>query len=130
MALQVNLIQKPDYLYVEVSGVYEMQDAIYKFPLVISTCRLLGLDKALIDFRQLEGNIAATEKIIYAEGILDHYKLHLSSGGRPLRIAFVGKAPQVSTYEPGIDIANSEGIPFTLTTDLEESLSWLEAEKQ
>jgi len=130
MALQVNLIQKPDYLYAEVSGVYEMQDAIDKFPLIISTCRQLILDKALIDFRQLDGKIHATEKLIYTQSVLDQYKLHLSSGGRPLRIAFVGKAPQISSYEPGIDIAKSEGIPVTMTTDFEEALSWLEVDKQ
>ncbi len=73
----------------------------------------------------LTSHLAAIEKVIYAIGIKEHYEKHLDTGGQPLRIAYVGKAPQISTYEPGLDLAKSEQLPFTVTTNLDKALAWL-----
>jgi hypothetical protein len=126
MTLDVNITQKADHLQVDVSGTYDMREAIDRFPLVIAACRLTGLDKALIDFRQLEGETAAIQKVIYAIEVIEYYQKHLDSGGQPLRIAWL--APLVSSYEPGLDLARQEQLPFTLTSDLDEALSWLGVE--
>jgi hypothetical protein len=128
VTLDIEITQKVDHLQVDVSGTYDMREAIDRFPLVIAACRLTGLDKALIDFRQLEGETAAIQKLIYAIEVTEYYQKHLDSGGQPLRIAYLGQAPLVSTYEPGLDLARQEQLPFTLTTDLDEALSWLGVE--
>lgn len=57
------LVQHKDYLEVMVTGQYDHQKALNRFPLVINTCRLLGLNRALVDFTELQGNIAATLKV-------------------------------------------------------------------
>lgn len=101
MPLDIQVFQEPTYLRVEVSGLYDLQDAIARFPLVISACRLTGLNKVLVDFRRLQGDIAATEKAVYSLEVREQYMRHLATGGERLRIAYLGAVPQVSTYEPG-----------------------------
>ena len=125
MSLDIEIVQEPTHLRVEVTGVYDMNDAIARFPLVISACRLTGRNKVLIDFRRLRGDIAAIEKVIYSESIKEQYAQHLEYGGEPLRVAYLGAAHQVSTYEPGLELAESEGLPFTLTTEMEDAMRWL-----
>lgn len=125
MSLDVKTNQYEEYLEVIVTGQYDMQDAIDKFPQVLDTCRLSGLSKVIIDFRELQGLPAATEKVIYAFGVEKHYVEHLSSGGQALQVAYVGKAPFVSTYEPGVEIAQSSGLPFRLFENINEAFEWL-----
>ena len=125
MALDVKIIQHDAFLEVVVTGTYDMQEAIDTFPHVLSTCRVTGLSKVLIDFRTLSGIPAATEKIIYAFGIHDHYNNHIPSGGKKVIVAYVGSAPQVSTYEPGLKIAKDTDMPFDLFTNIAEAYTWL-----
>ena len=125
MALNVKIIQHEEFLEVVVTGTYNMQDAAEGFPHVLSTCRQAGLSKILIDFRNLTGTLAATEKVIYTFGIQDHYKNYISTGGQELMIAYVGNAQQVSTYEPEQKIARDNNMPFDLFSDIEEAYEWL-----
>jgi hypothetical protein len=125
MALDVRITQHDAFLEVVVTGTYDMQDAINRFPHVLSACRLTGSSKVLIDFRDLDGIPAATEKIIYAFGVQDHYDEHITTGGQELMIAFVGSAPQVSTYEPGLQVARESNMPFDLFTGIKEAYEWL-----
>ena len=125
MALDVKIIQHDAFLEVVVTGTYNMRNAIDRFPYVLSTCRLTGLSKVLIDFRNLTGTPAATEKIIYAFGIQDHYNEYISTGGQELMVAYVGSESHVSTYEPGLKIAKDDNMPFDLFTDIAEAYKWL-----
>jgi hypothetical protein len=94
------------------------------------TCRLTDLSKVLIDYRKLHGEIFAIQKIIYAQTTIDQYKKHLASGGKKLQIAYAGKAPQVSTYKPGLEFAESEGIKEVIVTDdINEAFEWLGVKK-
>ena len=125
MGIDVKTYPHDDFLEVVVSGTYEMHDSINKFPEVLSACRFLEISKVLIDFRELEGILAATEKVLYAFGIQEHYRKHVSIGGQKLMIAYVGKAPIVSTYEPGLKIAKGSNMPVELFTSIEEAYEWL-----
>ena len=40
-------------------------------------------------------------------------------------IAYVGNAPQISTYEPGLDIAKESNIPFDLFNNIMDAYEWL-----
>jgi hypothetical protein len=125
MPLDIQVIQEPTHLRVEVTGTFDLQDAMARFPLVISACRLTGLTKVLIDSRRMQGDIAATEKAIYSLEVREQYLHHLASGGEPLRVAYLGSAPRVSTYEPGQELAERENLPFLTTTELEDAMLWL-----
>ena len=84
MSIEANIIEHDTYLEVVVTGTYDMQEAIDRFPNVISACKSTGLSRVVIDFRDLVGIPAATQKIIYAFGIQDHYENYIANGGAPL----------------------------------------------
>ncbi len=125
MALNVEFVQHTEYLEIIVTGTYDMEDAIDKIPRVLAACRNTKITKALIDFRRLGGIAHATEKVLYAWKIEEHYRNHLSTGGQNLQIGYVGQSPLVSTYEPGVEIVESMGLPFALFEDSRKALEWL-----
>jgi hypothetical protein len=125
MALDVEIIPHDALLEVIVTGTYDMQDAINRFLHVLSACRISGLSKVLIDFRDLAGIPATTEKVLYAFGIQDHYYKHISTGGQEIMVAYVGRPPLVSTWELGLQIAKDHDIPLDLFTNVEEAYKWL-----
>jgi hypothetical protein len=90
---------------------------------------MTGLNKALIDFRMIDGEIAATEKIIYSTETITKYKSLLQSEANAIQLAYLGKAPNLGTYEPGYDIAKRAGLPVFLTADLGEAMDWLNVEE-
>ena len=67
MSLEVEIIQNKEYVEAIVSGEYDMQEAVDKFPIVLSACQITGLSKVLIDFRKLQRKIYAVQKIMYIQ---------------------------------------------------------------
>jgi hypothetical protein len=59
MFLDVKVIQHIDFLEVVVTGVYDLRDAIDKLSYFLVPSQLTGVSTALIDFRDLTGNMAA-----------------------------------------------------------------------
>ena len=123
--MHIKLVQHKDYLEVMVTGQYDHQKALNRFPLVINTCRLLGLNRALVDFTELQGNIAATLKVLYTVKIKEYYDDHIESGGKPLKIAYVGSSDKIGSYEPGSEVARVVHLPTKLTANKDEALIWL-----
>ena len=123
--MDIELLQHEEYLEVIVTGEYDHQVAIDRFPLVINTCRFIGLDRALVDFSELQGDIAASLKVLYTMKIKEYYENHIESGGKPLKIAYVGSPNKIDSYEPGSEVARKEQLPTTLTTSKKEALIWL-----
>ena len=129
MSLEVDIIHHKDYVEAIVSGEYDMQEAIDKFLLIISACQVTGLTKVLIDFRKLHGKIYAVQKIIYTQQVIDKIKNYFASRDKDLQFAYVGKAPQVSTYEPGLEIVEREKMQGILTDYINEAFEWLGVKK-
>lgn len=125
MPLDVKVIQHIDFLEVVVTGVYDLRDAIDKFSYFLVPSQLTGVSKALIDFRDLTGNMAALEKIIYALEIEKRYFAHLEAGGQKLQVAYVGSTRHIKNYRPGSEIVKDSTIPFKLFTSIEEAHKWL-----
>ena len=125
MSAEQVMIQHKEYIEVLASGMFSLEDAIDYMPSVMHACRLEDLSKILIDYRKLQGDIPAIEKIIFAQETVETYKYHLASRGKELKFAFVGKTPQVRSYKPGLEIAKKEGIPVVVTDDINEAFNWL-----
>lgn len=125
MSLSVKGIRHEDFLEVVVTGEYDLREAIDNFRSVLIPCYLTGISKVLIDFRKLSGEISAIEKIIYALEVQGKYFEHLASSGQKLVVAYVGRAPLVSTYKPGMKIAMESDMPINLFTSIEDAYEWL-----
>jgi len=125
MSLDIKIVQHDDYLEAVVSGTYDMQAAAARFPLVMAACRLAGVPRALIDFRELAGMPAATEQVLYVFDIQDQYQSHLDAGELPLRIAYLGTPRQVSVNDPSLQIVRQHNLPFDLFADFDAAMAWL-----
>jgi len=128
MAVDVKHIQHGDYLEIVVTGSYDLNDAINKFSYVLEACRQTGLDKVLIDFRELQREDSATIKSLYAFGVENQYRKYLDSGGHELQVAYVG--PIVMSYEPGMEVAEQRKLPFKLFDNPKEALEWLNVKSE
>jgi hypothetical protein len=126
MSLDLEIIPKKDHLRVRVTGTYDVNEAIERFPETLAACRSTGLNKMLIDFRPMKGVPAATEKLIYGLNVREYYQTYVSHYGIPPQIAYVGCTPAVSSYEPGIDVMKNEGLPFAMFTCIQDACDWLE----
>ena len=106
-----------------VTGSYDLSEAIERFPMVIAACRQTGVSKVLIDYRDLDGEIGAAQDILYAQAVLEFYKQHRLSGGRPLGIVFLG--PELKPWSDGEEIVKNEGPEVLVTIDYDEASDWL-----
>ncbi len=125
MAIDLKTTHHDCCLEVLVSGVFETQDAVDRFPELLSLCRKTGQRRVLIDYREMTGIPTSTEKTLYAFGIQDIYMTHLATGGQPMMVAYVGRPSQVSSFEPGVEVARSNDLPFRLFTSRDDAIAWL-----
>ena len=123
MSMKVETQKQDDYLVFTVSGTYDLNDAIDKFPLVIAACRQTGVFKALIDHRGLMGDIPATLDILYSLQAVEFYQAYLSSGGTPIKFAFVGKDPR--PWAAGEEISRDFGVEVLVTNEYQKAIDWL-----
>jgi hypothetical protein len=124
MALVHDFSRKEDYFFVVASGDCDVEYSIYMFYWVLDTCRLTGLSKVLIDYRNIGSKIAKVESILFAQGVIDKFKKYLKSEDSSLKISFLGTVSQVSD-DPNIDMLKREGLPVIVTADPQEARSWL-----
>jgi len=125
MKFGIDIIQTGEYLQILLSGNYDLQKAIDYFTWLLNVCRSTRKNYVLIDFRSLKGEITTSENFIYATMVTKHYNNYILTGGKPLRLAYLGKATQVGILEPGVQLAKQNNIPVMLTTDLNEAINWL-----
>jgi hypothetical protein len=113
-------------LVARVTGSFDADLSIKKFGSILSFCRIYSLDQVLIDFRDLGGVMYATVEIMYAHNISRLYQQHLTEGGEPLRIAYVGPETFVRNTMPGLGIAQAAGLDVLATSEFPEAVEWLE----
>lgn len=125
MSLEVEVIQHEEYVEAIVSGEFDLQDAVDKFPIIIITCKISGLSKVLIDYRKVQGDIFALQKIICSFEAIEQIKVYFASKSRNMQFAYLGKTPQVNSYKPGLELAGKAGIKAIVTVDINEAYEWL-----
>ena len=126
MSSEQKTILHKEYLEVIATGEFNLEDAIDYMPSVMHACRRNHLSKVIIDYRKLYGEIPVIEKIVFAQETIETYKYHLASRGKELKFAFAGNAAQVmSSYKPGLEMAQKKGIQAIVTDDIHEALEWL-----
>ncbi len=126
--LKTEILPLEDHLLVLATGEYDIDEALDGLTLVLAACKITGLSRVLIDFGGMAGIPKATEKVIYALGVAQHYEEYLKTGGQALRIAYLGKATALNSYEPGLDIAQQRNLPIRLFNSKNDAYRWLKVE--
>ena len=125
MALEIKNIPRREHLEVIVSGEFNLQEAVEKISAALFSSRQNPFPKVLIDYRQLKGEILATEKVLYTYQMLEAYKSHLSKGGKELKFAYLGSPRLVRKFKPGIEMARKARVLAEIFTDFEKAINWL-----
>ena len=126
--LKTEIKRLEDHLLVRVTGAYDLDEALDGFALVLAACQITGVTRVIVDFRRLDGIPSATEKVIYAQGAAQHYEDYLKTGGQALKIAYLGAAMALDSYEPGLDIALQRNLSTRLFTSEKDACHWLKLE--
>jgi hypothetical protein len=85
MSLMIDVTQDHPHWVFQVSGTYDLDEAVDRFGLVLAACKASGRQKVLIDYRNVVGAVAAVGKIIYTIRVAEQYEKYREFGGTPLR---------------------------------------------
>jgi len=112
-----------DYLELIVSGQYHYDSAIENLASLLDKAHGAGVQRALVDYRELEGIDGGVEKVLYSLKAEETYKSYRKAGGLPLRIAYLARSMD---YEPGAEIGRRiPDLEFELFSDRDEAMRWL-----
>lgn len=106
MAIIIDTKRHKDFLEIIVTGSYDLNQAINKFSQIYLYCNIAGLQKVLIDYRELQKNTGDTEKYLFGAGIADSYNNYLSSGGMSCNLLF--SHPQLLLTNLGSKLLNRQ----------------------
>jgi hypothetical protein len=130
MSMETSIETRSDYLYVVVTGVFELQLALDLLGKVLDESIYRRLSKILIDYRGLEGIPPfMTEDFIYAASAAMLVQKYTDVDGKLPRLAYL--APR-SILEDG-DYTEKVAARFGYydakkTTSIDEALEWLGSE--
>lgn len=113
----LEIIDKDGYQQCLVSGPFVMETALAEVPKILEAVIQKQQARVLIDYRQLDGTLAATERFIFASYMLDLYEDHLAKGGLKVRVVFLGGQQMNTDFNPGLDHATSRGLTANVVTD-------------
>lgn len=127
MSLDISIEVRQNYIYVGVTGIYEINEAIDRFNEVLSAITIHKVFKILIDYRNLqELPLLMTENYIYSASIANKIQQHIDLMDEHPRIAYVGPERRIREGY-GEKVASEYGFHNVKEfTDINEALRWLE----
>lgn len=104
------------------AGTYELTDAITLFQNTLGLCQASGLNKVLVDYREV-GRLSGTESTLYALSMEKQYFRYKQSGGFEIYFAYL--KDKMTLYEPGANLLERSSIPFQLFDEIDKAMEWL-----
>ena len=126
VSMSISIDIEGDYLYVLVTGFYDLELALDLLEKVLIESLRHNLPRILIDYRQLQRiSPSMTETYIYAASGAGLIQKYVDACGQPPRIAYLG--PETILYGAyGEDVAHEYGFDEAKrTTTIDEALEWL-----
>ena len=96
-----------------------------KISTLFSRCRASGSTDVMINLCDVEVNPNRAEQLVLVGEMILQHNFHLKSGGRPLRIAFLGNRILVENSIPDLNMSETETLTLTFKTMPEEAQAWL-----
>ncbi|MFZ1080414.1 MAG: hypothetical protein WAO19_00645 [Candidatus Kryptoniota bacterium] len=129
MKLSIQIEPKETYLYVLVTGTFELSEAMDLTVRVLDACVEHSLFKILVDQRSLQGEMSVMDRWRYATFMARHIIERISKGTFPYcRVAYVGNAPIIDPGGFAEMVMANRGIIAKATLDINEGLRWLGVE--
>lgn len=128
--LKVRVEQQPDLIEFIISGVQDAISIPEPLETILNSCELAELYRVLVDFRGLSGGDNQGHVIEYAKGVLQEYLEYLNEGGKPLRVAVLGRKEVMDAWKVGEIIIRESGLEVLISTNYEEAIAWLRSDKK
>lgn len=113
------------YLYVRATGEFDLKDAQGGILPGLSECANSGLDKVLVDLRELRGENPRIGRYLYLDFLGKVHDAYRGLGNRTVSIAFVGSSSFVSNDGYEEKVAEPYAYNIKTTEDIDEALEWL-----
>ena len=120
MSIEYQIDPKDGYLYAEVWGTFDLDQAKEMYPRIFDAIHEHAESKICIDFRRLEGDISILAR--YELGVL---MAKVKAKSQPIQIACIGTKKQVLRDKFLEMVAINRGVNIKIATDIEEALQWL-----
>jgi len=126
MPMNSRIQPEANYLYVEVSGPFELGEALALTEGFLEACVEHKLSKVLVDTRLVTGTLTLTERFRYAD-VLAGRVIELVGLGRlkPPQLAYVGSPPILDPEEFGVLVALNRGVSMKTAPNIAQALAWL-----
>ena len=125
MGLAFRIEPKADYLYVEITGTFDMKDVQDGSCRVLNACVQFGLTKVLMDNRKAHGHVSVMDRWTYAQFMVSQiHDLIFSGKLTNAYFAYLGDE-LIDPQKFGQMVANNRGVSALATTDLQEAFRWL-----
>ena len=95
---------------------------------VLNSCKLAGVYRVLVDYRDLTGGDQQDPQTGYARGVGQVYQEYLAAGGIPVKIAVVGKEEMTQAWRQSDELVRGHSLEVFITSDYEEAIAWLHSE--
>jgi hypothetical protein len=126
MPMSVRIQPEAGYLYVELSGAFELGEAQTLSAQFLDACIEHQLTKVVVDTRLVTGELSVSERFQYADFVARRI-VDAAGVGRLKRpqLAYVGQPPILDPAEFGVVVALSRGVSAKTAGSIKEALVWL-----
>ena len=126
MTTHMQFEARANYLYVLVTGSFELSSAQACSREFLRAGADQGHHHFLVDTRSLRGTLTASERFAYSDFVANEVNRLVAAGRlRPPRLAYVGVAPITDPMRYGLTVIHNRGIDANVLEDYDEAVRWL-----
>jgi len=126
MSIDLRLEMKKEYLYVQMTGVFTIEEAKGSFCKILEAASDNDAPKALLNCLQLEGAPSMIERFTYGAFVAKELRLYSIRFGRPsIKLACVAREPLLDKERFGEIVATNRGANVKMFDDEKDALNWL-----
>lgn len=127
MRMNLDITRKKDLIRVRVTGKFFLAEANDCVVSIFEAVAQHGLQKVLVDCRQLEGEPTTLERFVHATFAVQQMQRFADKGVfRGTRFAYVGNEPLIDSHRFGQKVAVNRGLNVMVSLSEPEALQWLE----
>jgi hypothetical protein len=129
MSMNLDIDCEQDYLRVRVTGEFSLPEANDCVVAIFEAIAQDGVQKVLVDCRQLKGEPTTMERFVHATFAVREMERFSTAGVfRGTRFAYVGNEPLIDRSRFGETVAVNRGLNVKVSLSLEGALQWLKIE--
>jgi hypothetical protein len=126
MAMNMRIQPEAEYLFVEISGPFELGEAQTLSLQYLEACIEHQLSKVVVDTYGVTGQLTINERFRYADFVARQVIDFIALGRlQPPQLAYVGAPPILDPEEFGVLVALSRGVSTKTARTVDQALAWL-----